>query len=254
MNISLEGKVAIVTGASRGIGLAIVQQLAESGARVVASTRQTSAELESLSHSQAVLPVIVDAVTRAGANQVMSQAVDNYGKIDILVNNIGATDPRQGVGFLEITDEEWLEMIDVNLMSVVRSTRAALPYLMKQGGAIVNISSMIALMPNPIILANSALKAAVTNLSRSLAEELADKHIRVNTVAPGPTRTAMWDGILPDDPDAARQFAKSLGISMGRFAQPEEIASLTAFLASDQAGMITGADYIIDGGLVKTVH
>ena len=254
MFISLEGKVAVVTGASRGIGLAIVQQLAESGAEVVASTRQTSEELESLSQTHSVLPVQAHDVTETGANQVVNDAVKKFGKLDILINNIGATDPRQGVGFQEITDKEWMEMVEVNLMSVVRSTRAALPYLMKQGGAIVNISSMIALMPNPVIMANSALKAAVTNLSRSLAEELADKRVRVNTVAPGPTRTAMWDGIIPDDQNEAQSFAKNLGISLGRFAQPDEIADLAVFLASDRAAMITGTDYIIDGGLVKTVH
>lgn len=254
MFITLEGKVAVVTGASRGIGLAIVQQLAHSGAKVAASTRQASEKLENLSQNHSVLPVVADAVTNSGAHQVVDDAVKNFGKIDILINNIGATDPRQGVGFQEITDEEWMEMVNVNLMSVIRSTRAALPHLMKQGGAVVNISSMIALMPNPVIMANSALKAAVTNLSRSLAEEFANKRIRVNTVAPGPTRTAMWDGILPDDPHEDQAFAKNFGISLERFAQPDEIAALTVFLASDQAAMITGADYIIDGGLVKTVH
>src|SRR5690625_2395372 len=254
MFISLEGKVAVVTGASRGIGLAIVQQFANSGAKVVASTRQTSDELESLSQSHSVLPVVADAVTESGAIQVVDNAVKEFGKIDILINNIGATDPRQGVGFQEITDKEWMEMVEVNLMSVVRSIRVALPYLTKRGGAIVNISSRIALMPNPVIMANSALEAAVTNLSRSLAEEFADKRGRVNPVAPGPTRTATWDCILPDDPNEAQSFAKNIGISLGRFTQPDEIAALAVFLASDWAAMITGADYIIDGGLVKTIH
>ncbi|MBT2217507.1 SDR family oxidoreductase [Virgibacillus dakarensis] len=126
--------------------------------------------------------------------------------------------------------------------------------MIKKGGAIVNISSMIARMPNQSIIANSAIKAAVTNLSKSLAEEFAPKGVRVNTVAPGPTRTAMWDGILPGDKTEAELMAKNFGISLGRFAEPKEIAELTVFLASDRAAMITGGDYIIDGGLVKTIH
>lgn len=254
MIISLEGKVAVVTGASRGIGLAIVKELANSGARVVASTRRISDELKRLSDTYPIYAVEVDAITDQGANEVVQKAVAQYGRIDILVNNIGATDPRQSVGFQEITDEEWQAMVDINLFSVIRPTRAALPYLIQQGGSIVNISSMIALMPNQAIIANSAIKAAVTNLSKSLAMEFAAKGVRVNTVAPGPTRTAMWDGILPQNQEDAKQFANDIGIALGRFAEPSDIAELTVFLASDRAAMITGADVIIDGGLVKTVH
>ncbi|GIP34013.1 hypothetical protein J2TS4_32230 [Paenibacillus sp. J2TS4] len=184
----------------------------------------------------------------------MKETAGRFGQIDILVNNIGATDPRQSVGFQEITDAEWMQMVEINLMSVIRSTRAALPYMIKQGGAIVNIASMIARMPKQSIMANSAVKAAVTNLSKSLAEEFAPQGVRVNTVAPGPTRTAMWEGVLPQDPEEAKRFALNRGISLGRFAEPHEVAELTVFLASDHAAMITGADYIIDGGLVKTIH
>jgi NAD(P)-dependent dehydrogenase (short-subunit alcohol dehydrogenase family) len=133
-------------------------------------------------------------------------------------------------------------------------TRAALPHMAKGGGSIVNVSSMNAIMPNPRIIAYSAAKAAVTNLSKNIAGQFAAKGVRVNTVAPGPTLTAMWDGRVPAGAKEKNELAASFGISLGRFAEPHEIAELVVFLASDRAAMITGADYIIDGGLVKTIH
>ncbi|ADG05303.1 SDR family NAD(P)-dependent oxidoreductase [Kyrpidia tusciae] len=250
MHISLAGRVAIVSGASRGIGLAVARALSESGARVVASTRTPSRELEELAATGRVFPAALNAATAEGAQLLADEVNSRFGKADILVNNIGATDPRRGAGFLDITDEEWREMIEVNLMSVVRVTRAALPLLMKQGGTIVNISTMNAMMPAPPIPAYSAAKAAVTNLTKSLAEEFGPKGIRANAVAPGPTRTAMWEGVPAD----LHELAASFGITLGRFAEPHEVAHLVVFLASDRASMITGANYVIDGGLVKTIH
>lgn len=254
MNISLEGKVAVVTGGSRGIGFATVKALAESGAIVVAAARQVTEQLRELAAACDVFPVVTNAATTEGAEYVMQETVNRYGKLDILVNNIGATDSRAGQGFLQLSDRDWAEMMDVNLMSVVRSTRAALPLMTAPGGSIVNISSMNAIMPNPHIIAYSSSKAAVTNLSKNLAGEFASQGIRVNTVAPGPTRTDMWAGRLPDTEEGIREMAHAFGISLGRFAEPHEIAELVLFLASDHSSMITGADYVIDGGLVKTVH
>ncbi|MBB6735263.1 SDR family NAD(P)-dependent oxidoreductase [Cohnella zeiphila] len=254
MNITLTGKTAIVTGASRGIGLATVRALAEAGANVAAAARQLSDGLSELAVSHGVLPVIANTATEEGARQAAEAAASRFGRLDILVNNIGATDPRGGAGFLALADSEWAEMLDVNLMSVVRMTRAALPLLTERGGSIVSVSSMNAKLPNPYIISYSAAKAAVTNLSRNLAEEFASRGVRINTVAPGPTRTDMWAGRLPDGEENIREFAKDRGISLGRFAEPEEVADLIVFLSSDRAAMITGADYIIDGGLVKTVH
>ena len=131
MEISLKDKVALVTGASRGIGLAVVRAFAEAGAHVVASARRPSRELAELAQSGRVIHVAANAVTAEGAERLAEEAKSRFGAADILVNNIGATDPRRGAGFLAITDEEWDEMVQVNLMSVVRTTRAALPLLLK---------------------------------------------------------------------------------------------------------------------------
>ncbi|PZA05934.1 MULTISPECIES: SDR family NAD(P)-dependent oxidoreductase [unclassified Meiothermus] len=210
--------------------------------------------LNELSSAWRVVHVPVNAASEAGAEQAVAEAVDRFGKLDILVNNIGAIDPSRGAGFTALTDSEWREMLEVNLMSVVRVTRAALPHLCKNGGSVVNVSTMNAIMPNPYLIAYSAAKAAVTNLTKNLAEAYASQGARFNTVSPGPTRTDMWVGRLPEGEEAMRAFARERGISLGRFAEPHEIAHLIVFLASDHAAMITGSDYIIDGGLVKTIH
>jgi NAD(P)-dependent dehydrogenase (short-subunit alcohol dehydrogenase family) len=254
MIISLNGKVAVVTGASRGIGLATVKALADSGAKVIAAARQETEELRELAATYEVVTVIANAATKEGAEHVMMKTVDRFGRLDILINNIGATDTRAGQGFLQLSDADWTEMMDINLMSVVRSTRAALPHMTAPGGAIVNISSMNAIMPNPYIIAYSSSKAAVTNLSKNLSSEFASKGIRVNTVAPGPTRTEMWAERIPENEEDFREMALNFGISLGRFAESHEIANLVVFLVSEHASMITGVDYIIDGGLVKTIH
>ena len=258
MRISLEGKAALVTGGARGIGLAAVRALAEAGAQVAATSRAGAEALRELAASRPVMHIPVNAATASGAQQAVAAAVARFGRLDILVNNIGATDPSAGAGFTALTDREWGEMLEVNLMSVIRVTRAALPYLLGSGNAsVVNVSTMNAIMPIPFLFAYSASKAAVTNLTMNLAETYAAQGVRFNTVAPGPTRTDLWAGRMPEsgDEEAVRAFAREqLGIPLGRLAEPEDVAHLIVFLASDRAAMITGSDYIIDGGLVRTIH
>jgi len=262
MDLHLTGKVAIVTGASKGIGLAVTQALANEGANVVAGARGVAGELFQLATGGRVHPVAVDLTTPDGPARLVAEAVATLGGLDILVNNVGAIRPRLG-GFLSVTDEDWTWGLTINFLSAVRTTHAALPHLLARGaGAIVTISSVNAFLPDPSIVDYCAAKAALTNFSKALSKEVGPKGIRVNTVSPGPVATALWlgeEGVAATvaqasggDPDAvAKQVAK--GAVTGRFTRPEEVADLVLLLASDRAGNVTGADFVIDGGLITTL-
>jgi NAD(P)-dependent dehydrogenase (short-subunit alcohol dehydrogenase family) len=261
----MDTKVAVVTGASKGIGLAIATALAEGGYAVVASSRDPRAVREELAGRFPVLAVAADLATPEGPAEVIRQAIAQWGRVDLLVNNVGALDPQRGGGFLSVSEEDWENVLAINFLSMVRSCRAALPVMVGQGrGAIVNIASLNARQPDPMVVAYGAAKAAVVNLSKALAEEFGPKGIRVNSVSPGPVSTPLWvgPGGMADTfakqtgksrDEVVEQLPKLAGITLGRFLRPEEIASLVLFLASEQAAMITGADYVIDGGMVKSL-
>jgi NAD(P)-dependent dehydrogenase (short-subunit alcohol dehydrogenase family) len=165
-----------------------------------------------------------------------------------------------------VTDDEWLASLNLNLMAAVRTTRAALPAMLKRGqGSIVTISSVNSFLPDPGIIDYTAAKAALTNFSKALSKEVGPRGIRMNTVSPGPVETALWLGphgvaatvakAAGTDVDTARsQIIQSQGgFATGRFTRADEVADLVLFLASDRAGNITGSDFVIDGGLVKTL-
>ena len=172
MDLNLKDKIAVVTGASKGIGLAVVKALAREGARVVAGSRTTSAKLAAVRDAHEVTVVGVDLGTADGPVSLVRAAVDCHGKIDVLVNNLGATSPR--TGFLEVNDGEWQRVFDLTFFSAVRASRTALPHLLAAGGgAIVNISSINARLPFPMVVDYSAAKAALTNLTKALSEEFA---------------------------------------------------------------------------------
>jgi putative oxidoreductase len=259
MDLLLSGKVAVVTGASKGIGLAVVRALVSEGARVVAAARTTGPRLAEL--GDAVTAVPVDLTTPDGVEVLAARA----GEVDILINNLGGVvdaSMRAG-GFLDIPDDAWQRTYDLNLFSTVRVTRALLPGLLKQRGVVVNISSIGARAAFQPVDYGTA-KAAMTNLSKALAEEFGPRGLRALTVSPGPTRTQNWG-----DPDGyagelAREAGVALdeflagvpermGITTGRLTEPEETAALVTFLASPRAGNLTGADYLADGGVIKTV-
>jgi NAD(P)-dependent dehydrogenase (short-subunit alcohol dehydrogenase family) len=264
MELHLQGKVAVVTGASKGIGLAVVEGLVREGAKVVAGSRTSTPELDALAVNHDVTVVPVDLSTPEGPEALIRQAVEHYGRIDILVNNVGAAEPRES--FLKVTDEQWQDVFGLTFFSAVRAARAALPHLLEaDGAAIVNISSINAQLPFPMVVDYSAAKAALTNLNKALSEEFAPQGVRVNAVSPGPVRTPFWTapgGFADATAAAAGTTAQealdvivpqSMGITLGRITEAHEVADLVLFLTSPVAGNITGSEIVIDGGQIKTL-
>ncbi|MGW4241902.1 oxidoreductase [Nocardia sp. NPDC004722] len=258
MDLELRGQTAIVTGASRGIGLAIVEALAAEGAHVVAGARSSSAALDKLVAEGGVRWVAVDLASASGIAELARAAGD---RIDILVNNVGSA-PARPDGFLNVTDEHWHTTLDLNLMAAVRMTRTVLPTMITRGsGAIVNIASVNSALPDPLVIDYSAAKAALAAFSKALSKEFGPKGIRVNTVSPGPVETDLWlaPGGVADvagkgagvSPDAIRAAAAA-ATTTGRFSQPREIADAVLLLASSRSANTTGADLRIDGGYTPT--
>ncbi|WP_327143948.1 SDR family oxidoreductase [Nocardia sp. NBC_01327] len=262
MDLGLSGKTALVTGASRGIGLAVTELLAEEGVRVVGVARTITPELE----KAAAAAVSADLSTSAGALAAVEAAVAELGGIDILINNVGGGD-AEGLtlgGVLDISDEQVRKSFDLNLFGVITTTRAALPSIVERRGAIITISSINAKLPAAGPVGYSEAKAALTSFSKRLSEEFGPQGVRVNTVSPGVVGTSLWRGassigakLAAANGVAQEQFLEALptqfGIASGRISEADEVAALVAFLASERAGNIVGADFVIDGGTVKTI-
>ena len=261
MDLNLAGKVAVVTGAGKGIGLAVTRTLADEGAHVVAGSRTT----ENLDGLKGVTPVAIDLSAPDGPAQLIGRATDEHGRVDVLVNNVGAVRMRTG-GFFGTSDDDFAWAMELNFFIALRASRAALTEMVKQGsGAIVNVASVNAFFqPDAATIDYGAAKAALVNLTKTLSQEFGPHGIRVNAVSPGPVATDLWLGehgvaetvakATGVDAETARQtiIAGIGGFATGRFTTPEEVAALITFLASDRAGNITGVNYLIDGGLIKT--
>jgi len=261
MDMGLADKIVVVTGASRGIGLAISQAFVAAGAFVVAGARNDSSELGALEDAGSAVFVAADLATAEGPRALVEAAAARGG-VDVLVNNTGAVATRFD-GILSVTDEEWNAALAVNFMSAVRTTREALPHMLARGGgAVVMIGSVNATLPEPNIVDYSATKAALASYAKSLSKEFGPKGIRVNTISPGPVSTDLWLA----DGGVAAQFASasgataddvvasvSAGAPTGRFTTPGEVADLAVFLASSRSGNTTGADVRVDGGYVATL-
>lgn len=259
MDLQLDGKLAVVTGASRGIGLAITRVLLAEGATVVGCARTVTPELT----NSGAYAITADLATSAGPEQLVRSVLERHGDLDILVNNAGGGDATDLRAFFDYDDALWQKTFDANFLSAVRTCRVAMPSMLRRQGLIVNVSSVGARMPQTGPVPYTTAKAALTAFGKALAEEYGDQGVRVVTVTPGPTRTSLWT-----DPDgfggavAAAQgvthadllagLASASGIRSGRLIEPEQIASLVAYLASPHAASMTGRDYIVDGGAMKT--
>jgi len=235
---SLDGKLALVTGASRGIGSAIAQELARGGAAVVLGYRSGREEAEALARELDGRAIQADVSSPDDAKRL----VDEAGDVDILVNNAGLT--RDGV-LARMGDDDWRTVIETNLSSVFYTCRAVVrPMMKKRSGAIVNVSSIVGVHGNWGQTNYAASKAGIIGFTKSLARELGSRSIRANVVAPGYVKTRLTE-VLPDE---ATQAMVS-NTPLGRVAEPEEIAGAVRFLASDDASFITGEVLLVDGGL-----
>jgi NAD(P)-dependent dehydrogenase (short-subunit alcohol dehydrogenase family) len=261
MDLSLDGKIAVVTGASKGIGFAVTEALAGEGAHVVAGALTT----DTLEGLDGVTAVRVDLAAPDGPRALVAQAIEDHGRVDVLVNNVGAVRVRLD-GFLGTGDDEFEWALRMNFFIALRAARAAIPAMVEQGaGAIVNVASVNAFFqPDAGTIDYGAAKAALVNLSKSLAQEFGPSGIHVNCISPGPVATELWlgdHGVAATvaaangvDADTARKtvVAGIGGFATGRFTTPEEVATLVTVLASPRTANVTGANYVIDGGLIKT--
>lgn len=262
MDLELSGKVAVVTAASKGIGLAIVKALVAEGAHVVAGARSVA----SLADMPRVTPVAVDLASVEGPRTLVAKAIEQHGRLDVLVNNMGAVRLRLN-GFLGTSDDEFEWALQMNFFSALRATRAAIEQMLEQGGGtIVNVASVNAFFqPDGGTIDYGAAKAALVNLTKSLSQEFGPRGIRINDVSPGPVSTDLWLGeggvaqtvgkAMGIDAAAAREkvIAGIGGFATGRFTTPEEVATLVVLLASPRTANVTGSNYVIDGGLIKTL-
>jgi NAD(P)-dependent dehydrogenase (short-subunit alcohol dehydrogenase family) len=258
MDLHLTDKVAVVTGANKGIGLAITKALVAEGVHVVAGSLSTG-NLDGLDR---VTAVALDLVAEDGPALLVQKAVDEHGRLDVLVNNVGAVRIRVD-GFLATGDEEFEWALRMDFFTTLRATRAALGPMLEQGsGSIVNIASGNSFFqPDAATIDYGVAKAAVVNLSKSLSQEFGPKGIRVNCVSPGQVSTDLWlgeHGVAATFADATGVDADTIrttaaaAIATGRFSTPEEVATLVTMLASDRIANVTGVNYVIDGGLIKT--
>jgi 3-oxoacyl-[acyl-carrier protein] reductase len=244
----MSGRRCLVTGSTAGIGLETARLLAAEDARVVTCGRRDAPRVGEVVH------VVADLARPREPERAVAEAAEALGGLDVLVNNVGMA---QHARFEEVPDEEWSAYWDLNVMSYVRAIRAALPHLREGGGAIVNVSSTAGKRPSTGMPHYSVTKAAVLSLSRLVADLYARDGVRCNAVTPGPTATDAWlgeGGLAEQQGDREKVLARvGAGRPLGRLAQPEEIAAVIVFLASERASYVTGSAWSADGGTVPII-
>ncbi|TYR79851.1 SDR family oxidoreductase [Priestia megaterium] len=261
MNLQLENKTALVFAASQGLGKAIATELAYEGANVVIASRseqKLAQVVEELSEKglEKISYVIADVTKVEDIKRAVHHTIEQFGSIDVLVNNAGG--PKAGT-FLSLTDEDWQKAFELNLLSYIRITREVFPAMKQKGGHIVNIASSSIKEPIPGLMLSNTFRTGIVGLTKTLATELAEYGILINTVAPGRIATdrvgeldelnAKQQGITKEE---VEEIMKSK-IPLKRYGQPEEFAKVIAFLVSNANSYMTGQSFLIDGGMVKSI-
>ena len=256
MDLGLSGKVAMVTGASRGLGRAIAMRLAAEGCHLAICARGQGPLDEAAKEARAqgveVLALSLDVTEDKAAEKFVGETMERLGRLDVLVNNVGGNRRKP---FAETTDADWEEIFDLNFGSHVRFSRAAIPGLGQRGGAILFIASVFGREAGgPGLSIYNTTKSALISLAKIMAQELAPDGIRVNCIAPGSIRFpgGSWDRRCLEDPKGMAKFIEQ-NIPLGRFGSAEEIGDVAAFLASERASLITGACINVDGGQSKSL-
>jgi NAD(P)-dependent dehydrogenase (short-subunit alcohol dehydrogenase family) len=246
MDLGLQEKVCVVTGSTSGIGLEVARQLGAEGALVVTSGRRPEGIGD--------LHVVADLGQAGEPERLIAATLERFGRVDCLVNNVGGTEVR---ALQDLTDADWQRSFELNLMSAIRATQAALPSLREHRGVIVNVSSTSAKRPSATLPEYSVMKAGLLSYSRLVADVYAKDGVRCNAVTPGPTATDAWlgeQGLAAQQGDRDTILEKvGSGRPLGRLAEPWEIAAVIVFLCSAQASYVTGAAWSVDGGTVPII-
>lgn len=259
MDLGLHGRVCVVTGSTTGIGLETARLLAADGARVAVTGRDSARVTRAQRETRAEIGVVCDLAEAAAPAALVGEVTDRLGPVDCLVNNVGEA---YQATFEDLTDQQWEDMWQLNVLSYVRAIRAVLPTMKERGGAIVNVSSTAGKRPSTGMPNYSVTKAAVLSLSRLVADLYAKDRIRCNAVTPGPTATDAWLGAGGLADQQAERTGKrreevlagvAAGRPLNRLAEPSEIAAVIVFLCSDRAAYVTGAAWSADGGTVPII-
>jgi 3-oxoacyl-[acyl-carrier protein] reductase len=251
MDLELAGKVALVTGSTRGLGFAIASALVAEGCHVTICARgeaglaEATAKLRTLGGDDHVLAIQADVATDKGVADIVMRTVETFGGLDILINNVGLA---KGAGIDETSDAEWKEAFDQTLFPAVRASRMAVPHMRRRGGGSIVMIASIWGRESGGRMTYNAVKAAEISLGKAMAQQLAKDNIRVNSVAPGSIRFSggSWDRRVQEDPEGMAEFVRR-ELPFGRFGRPEEVGAVVAFLVSSRASWISGASVPVDG-------